>query len=79
MPEPPDPDLVPVDGVSLELFARISRELAAFRYDVGEASRIAERHGVAPATWQLAATTWAQRLRANSVVAEAFRTTFELP
>ena len=71
-----DPDLLPVDGVSLQLFARISRELAAFRYDTAEAAGLAELHGVDPGAWPVAAATWGRRLRENASVAEEFRTAF---
>jgi hypothetical protein len=74
-----DPDLLPVSGVSLDLFARISRELAAFRYDPHEATRLAELHGVEPDDWHEAAQTWSRRLRENSHVAEQFRAAFGHP
>jgi hypothetical protein len=77
MAEPSDPDLGPVRGVSLDLFARISRELSAFRYDPGESTRIAMRHGIDEVSWLDAASTWALRLRSNAVVAEEFRRAFE--
>ena len=72
----PDPDLLPVGGVSLQLFARISRELAAFRYDPDEATRLAQLHGVDAADWVDAAATWSRRLRENASVAEEFRAAF---
>ena len=71
-----DPDLLPVGGVTLDLFARISRELSAFRYDPHEAERIAELHGVPADQWAMAAQTWSRRLRENSAVAERFRMAF---
>ena len=71
-----DPDLSPVGGVSLQLFARISRELTAFRYDSDEAARLAELHGVDPDDWAAAAATWSRRLRENARVAEEFRAAF---
>ena len=75
-PSTHDPDLLPVGGVSLQLFARISRELAAFRYDTREAGRLAQLHGVAEAEWVDAAATWGRRLRENASVAAEFRAAF---
>lgn len=71
-----DPDLLPVEGVSLHLFAKISRELSAFRHDTDEAARLAELHGVRSADWVQAAATWSRRLRENTSVAEEFRQAF---
>lgn len=62
----------PIAGVSLELFAEISRGLAAYDYDQSKAPTVAAKHGVSADNWQAAVDGWNQRITADKGVAQAF-------
>ena len=62
----------PVAGVSIELYAAISRRLAADGFDQSNAMKIAAAHGVAGAAWEAAVAGWNERIKASSDVATRF-------
>jgi hypothetical protein len=69
---PAGPDFEPVSGVSIELWADISKGLAAYNYDPTKAVEIAASKGVSAEAWQTALDTWNERLRRNPAVAQRF-------
>ena len=68
------PDFEPVDGVSLQLYAEISRGLAAYNYDQSKAPEIAASKGVMADAWEAAVLEWNVRMQRNAAVAKAFNT-----
>ena len=66
------PDFDPVAGVSLELYAEVSKGLAEYNYDQAMAPQIAGTKGIAADAWQTAADAWNARMKANPAVAQRF-------
>jgi hypothetical protein len=66
------PDFEPVAGVSIELWAEISKGLAAYNYDQSKAVEIAASKGISAEDWQTALDTWNARLKSNPAVAQRF-------
>jgi hypothetical protein len=66
------PDFAPIAGVSLELYAEVSKGLAEYNYDPAMAPQIAAMKGIAADSWQTAADTWNARMKANPAVAQRF-------
>ena len=66
------PDFEPIAGVSLELFAEVSKGLAAVGYDQSKAVEIAASKGVSAENWQQALDGWNVRVKANPAVAQRF-------
>ena len=66
------PDFEPVAGVTLELYAEVSKGLAEYNYDQAMAPQIASSKGIAADAWQTAADTWNARMKANPAVAQRF-------
>jgi len=66
----------PVAGVSIELYAAISRGLAADGFDQSHAPQIAASHGVASETWKAAVAGWNERIRADPALAAHFNARF---
>ena len=66
------PDFEPIAGVSLELYAEISKGLAAVNYDQSQAPAIAATKGVSGENWQAAVDGWNARMTANPAVASRF-------
>jgi hypothetical protein len=62
----------PIAGVSLELYAEISRELAGVGYDQTQAPQIAASKGVSGESWQAALDGWNERIKTNPAVAQEF-------
>ena len=65
-------DLSPIAGVSLELYAEISKSLAEVGYDQTKAPEMAARKGVSAADWETALAGWNARITANPAVAKQF-------
>jgi len=65
-------DFDPIAGVSIELFAEISKGLAAYGYDQSKAVGLAAAKGVLADAWAQALAGWNQRIAANPVVAQRF-------
>jgi hypothetical protein len=66
------PDFEPIAGVSIELYAEISKGLAAVGYDASRAAEIAATKGVSAESWAQAMAGWNQRVTANPAVAQRF-------
>ena len=66
------PDFEPISGVSLELYAEISKGLAAVNYDQSRAPEIAASHGVNATDWAAAVDGWNARMQTNSAVGQKF-------
>ena len=66
------PDFEPIAGVSLELYAEISKSLATVNYDQTQAPALAAARGVSPENWQAAVDGWNARMRTNPAVGQRF-------
>ncbi len=66
------PDFEPIAGVSLELFADVSKGLAAYNYDQTKAPEIAASKGIAGDDWQTAVDGWGERMKRNAAVGQRF-------
>jgi hypothetical protein len=62
----------PVAGVSIELFAQISKGLAAYGYDQSRAVELAAARGVSADAWAQALAGWNERIAADPSVAQRF-------
>jgi len=67
-------DFEPVAGVSLQLYAEISKGLAAFNYDQSKGPEVAASKGVMADSWAAAVAEWNVRMQRNPAVAKAFNT-----
>ncbi len=65
-------DFDPIDGVSIELYAEISKGLAAYNYDITKGPEVAATKGVTAESWNAAMTGWNDRIKANRAVAQRF-------
>ncbi|MEY2459835.1 MAG: hypothetical protein QOG30_1665 [Acidimicrobiaceae bacterium] len=66
------PDFEPIAGVSIALYAQISKGLAAVNYDQARAPEIAMAHGVTGANWAAAVEGWNARMQTNPDVGKQF-------
>lgn len=66
------PDFEPIGGVSLDLYAEISRELANRGYDQSQAVEVAASKGVSGESWQAAIDGWNGRMKTNPAVGQQF-------
>jgi hypothetical protein len=62
----------PIAGVSIELFAQISKGLAAYGYDQSKAVEVAAAKGVAADAWAEALDGWNARIATDPSVAQRF-------
>jgi hypothetical protein len=65
-------DFEPIAGVSIELYAEISKGLAAYNYDVTKGPEVAATKGVSAENWQQAMDGWNARITANPAVGQRF-------
>lgn len=65
-------DLGPAHGVSLELYARIAKQLGAAGTDPEAGRRAAAAHGIDGPTWDAAVAEWTRRMTADPSVGQAF-------
>jgi hypothetical protein len=65
-------DFSPIAGVSIELYAEISKGLAAYGYDVSKAPEVAASKGVSGEDWDAAQAGWNERIKADKAVAQRF-------
>jgi len=65
-------NLEPIAGVTLEIYALISKDMASVGYDQARGAEVAARHGVSSADWGLAQKGWGDRIRADRGVGIAF-------
>jgi hypothetical protein len=66
------PDFEPIASVSLELYAEISKGLAAVNYDQSQAPVIAASKGVNATDWAAAVEGWNARMQTNPAVGKQF-------
>ncbi len=66
----------PIAGVSLELYATISKQLVARGGDQSLAPVIAGEHGIDQASWDTAVAGWNQRMTQDPSVASQFNTLY---
>ena len=69
---PPGPDFEPIDGVSLEQFAAVSKGVAAYDYDQSMLPQVAAGKGIEAHVWDAASQGWNERIRRNRAVAQRF-------
>ena len=62
----------PIDGVTLDQFAAVSKASAGYNYDASRLPEIAASMGIPAYSWENAAQGWNVRLRANPAVAQRF-------
>ena len=62
----------PIAGVSIELFAQISKGLAAYGYDQSKAVEVAAAKGVPADAWAEALDGWNARIATDPSVAQRF-------
>jgi hypothetical protein len=62
----------PIAGVSIELYAEISKGLAAYGYDQSKAVELAAAKGVSADAWAEALAGWNARIAADPSVAQRF-------
>jgi hypothetical protein len=65
-------DFDPISGVSIELYAEISKGLAAYNYDITKGPEVASSKGVSAENWNAAMAGWNDRIKANRAVAQRF-------
>ena len=65
-------DFEPIAGVSIELYAEISKGLAAYNYDITKGPEVAASKGVSAGDWNAAMAGWNDRIKANRAVAQRF-------
>jgi hypothetical protein len=70
--EPAGPDFAPIDEVSLEQFAAVSKGVAAFNYDQSKLVEIAASKGIPGYAWEAAFQGWNERIKRNPAVAQRF-------
>lgn len=66
------PDFEPIAGVSIALYAEISKGLAAVNYDQARAPEVALAHGVSGPNWAAAVEGWNARMQTNPDVGKQF-------
>jgi hypothetical protein len=69
---PVGPDFEPIDGVSLDQFAAVSKAVAAFNYDQAKLAQIAASRGIPAFAWETASRGWNDRIKRNFAVAQRF-------
>lgn len=69
---PSEADLEPVNGVSLERYAAVSRDLGARGAPADQAPAVAAGHGIAAGDWHAAVAGWNQRMAAVPAIAVEF-------
>ncbi len=69
---PTSADLEPIAGVSLALYAEISRGLSAHGYDTSRSFDLAAERGIGRDDWQAAMDGWNARMVTSPAVGRAF-------
>jgi hypothetical protein len=65
-------DYEPIAGVSIEIYAGVAKDLAAYNYDPSAAIELAVANGISAANWEQATVGWNERIRTNRMVAQRF-------
>jgi hypothetical protein len=69
---PAGPDFEPIDNVSLDQFAAVTKAVAAFNYDGSKLPEIAASRGIPPYAWESACNGWNERIKSNPAVAQRY-------
>lgn len=70
--QPPAASLVPIAGVDLDLYVRISKGIAAYNYDAAMLPTVAASFGISQADWTIASGGWATRIQTDGSVGARF-------
>jgi hypothetical protein len=65
-------DFGPINGVSLALYAEISKDLATVNYDTSQTTMLANAKGVVASDWEAAVAGWNGRMQSNPAVGQQF-------
>jgi hypothetical protein len=71
-PAPAGPDFEPIDNVSLDQFAAVTKAVAAFNYDGSKLPEIAASRGIPAYAWETACNGWNERIKSNPAVAQRY-------
>ena len=74
--EPTAEALAPIDGVTLETYTAIIKELGARGNDQSLLPEIAQSHGVKPADWEKAKEGWGARIKDDRALGSKFNTLY---
>jgi hypothetical protein len=66
------PDFEPIDNVSLDQFAAVTKAVAAFNYDGSKLPEIAASRGIHAQAWETACNGWNARVKSNPAVAQRY-------
>ena len=69
---PAGPDFEPIDNVSLDQFAAVTKAVAAFNYDGSKLPQIAASRGIPAYAWESACNGWNERIKSNPAVAQRY-------
>ena len=69
---PAGPDFEPIDNVSLDQFAAVTKAVAAFNYDGSRLPQIAASRGIPAQAWETACNGWNERIKSNPAVAQRY-------
>src|ERR1700722_13631928 len=64
-PAPAGPDFEPIDNVSLDQFAAVTKAVAAFNYDGSRLPEIAASRGIPAYAWETACNGWNERIKST--------------
>ena len=70
--QPAAASLVPIAGVDLDLYVRISKGIAAYNYDAAMLPTVATSFGISQADWTIASAGWATRIQTDGSVGARF-------
>jgi len=70
--QPAAASLVPIAGVDLDLYVRISKGIAAYNYDAAMLPTVATSFGISRADWTIASAGWATRIQTDGSVGARF-------
>ena len=71
-PAPAGPDFEPIDNVSLDQFAAVTKAVAAFNYDGSKLPQIAAARGIPAYAWETACNGWNERIKSNPAIAQRY-------
>lgn len=66
-------DFTPINGVSIEQYATLCKQLGAGAGDPAQAHAAAAAYGISPADWDAASAGWGTRMQSDRVVGTKFR------
>ncbi len=77
--EPTAEALEPINGVTLETYTAIVKELGACGNDQSLLPEIAQSHGVKPADWEKAKEGWGARMKGDLALGSKFNALYTAP